>query len=61
MRDTIGLVVNWFVINLFRKRGKQINWVWHGVWENFFISKHVMSDDIDDIQDPTYQMRRRKF
>ena len=29
--------------------------------ENFFITKYVMSDDNDDIQDPRYHMRRRTF
>ena len=29
--------------------------------KNFFITKYVMSDDINDIQDPIYQMRRRTF
>ena len=27
--------------------------------ENFSITKYVMSDDIDGIQDPRYHMRRR--
>ena len=27
--------------------------------KNFFITKQVMSDDIDDIQDPRYHMSRR--
>ena len=29
--------------------------------KNFSITKYVMSDDIDDIQDPRYHMRRRTF
>ena len=29
--------------------------------ENFSITKQVMSDDVDDIQDPRYHMRRRTF
>ena len=28
---------------------------------NFSIAKYVMSDDIDDIQDPGYHMRCRTF
>ena len=35
-----------------------------GMWvfgKNFSITKYVMSDDIDDIQDPRYHMRRRTF
>ena len=32
-----------------------------GVGENFSITKYVMSDDIDDMQDPRYHMRRRTF
>ena len=29
--------------------------------KNFSITKYVMSEDIDDIQDPRYHMRRRTF
>ena len=29
--------------------------------KNFSITKYVMSNDIDDIQDPRYHMRRRTF
>ena len=29
--------------------------------KDFSITKYVMSDDIDDIQDPRYRMRRRTF
>ena len=29
--------------------------------KNFFITKYVMSDDIDDIQDPRYHMGHRTF
>ena len=29
--------------------------------KNFSITKYVISDDIDDIQDPRYRMRRRAF
>ena len=29
--------------------------------KNFSIAKYVFSDDIDDIQDPRYHMRRRTF
>ena len=29
--------------------------------KNFSITKQVLSDDIDDIQDPKYHMRRRTF
>ena len=41
MRNAIGLIVDWFVINKFRKRGTQINWVQYkwshvGVWERLF-------------------------
>ena len=32
-----------------------------GVGENFSITKRVMSDGIDDIQDPRYHKRRRSF
>ena len=31
------------------------------VWGKTFPTKYVMSDDINDIQDPRYQMRRRTF
>ena len=29
--------------------------------KNFSITKYVMSEDIDDIQDPRYHMRRPTF
>ena len=29
--------------------------------KNFSMTKYVMSDDIDDIKDPRYQMRHRTF
>ena len=29
--------------------------------KNFSITTYVMSDDIDDIQDPIFNMRRRTF
>ena len=29
--------------------------------KHFSITRYVVSDDIDDIQDPRYHMRRRTF
>ena len=69
MRDATGLVVGWLYLINFAKEGRKlIEYNINGCMsdmlvsgKNFSITKYVMSDDIDDIQDPRYHMRRRTF
>ena len=66
IRDAIGLIV---VLNNFAKVGrKYIEYNINGCMSDmlvsgkiFSITKYVMYDDIDDIQDPRYYMRRQVF
>ena len=67
MRNAIGFVVGWFGFNFARGGRELIGYKKNGCMSDMvvsgktFSSPYVMSDDVDDIQDPRYDKRRRTF